>query len=730
MLECQEQDHNQQEIILICVNVDCQIRRSCCLDCVIKHNSHKKDLKSIQQITKWKKSTTQSYEIYQQKINQIVEIISQAQKYLSNMGQDLEKSFDEIVNDEFEKQVCNLLKIQQLSSSFNSLTSNLETLMEPISSMFSIVEASSKDKWVKAQPSLHITNDKQQQTFGQEQQIQKEQQIDFENQGLKQQKQLKTLRNLDLIRKENDLDIYQFPLIYKQQIGCIEEYKTIILIGTQNSQKQNLINLFVNYYYDVEFSDGYRFEIDDKIDISKDKQNDEYEEMKVYYIRPSNGQSGLRIIYTPDYNDDLIYEDQQIFNRIFNGISNSTQLNQNILIGFVIPQQVQIGTFFMLESILSKFPNILINNILFLFPDCTDDYPKQKQILQSKTEIIHGIPSPISQMIPKINNVWYLKFNTNVLYLENQNQQNQFLWQMGKNSFQLLLNDYLSNKINCNILQEMKCKYDEFLKVLDFSVFAQKMKLMFLDLYKRDNFQIESQQKFENFQQQLLEFINLQSVPYMNNGCLYYQYHLEFGHFKESVEKIMKDLNDFIEQNSKKFEQFQSLINNKKLYNQDFEEFYQNFKNFGNFMKQQYHSQQLYFKFNSILVSINHSQWRYYENLISKEQSSTKEGWKERVQLLTKKSKCFQYFDDINKAPNLKQLIKQWSDQYFSEKQCTCIQYKQISWNWSINYENIQTPFVELFKNYEKITITKRISEDCEKNFDDLILKFMQDIFN
>ncbi|CAD8203775.1 unnamed protein product [Paramecium octaurelia] len=168
--------------------------------------------------------------------------------------------------------------------------------------MFSIVEASSKDKRVKAQPSLHITNNKQQ-TFGQEQQIQKEYQIDFGIQGLKQQKQLKTLRNLDLIRKENGFDIYQFPLIYKQQIGCIEEYKTIILIGTQNSQKLN----FIKFIY------GYRFEIDHNIDISKDKQNDEYEQMKVYYIRPSNGQLGLRIIYTLDYNDDLIYEDQQIF---------------------------------------------------------------------------------------------------------------------------------------------------------------------------------------------------------------------------------------------------------------------------------------------------------------------------------------------------------------------------------------------------------------------------------
>ncbi|CAK79753.1 unnamed protein product (macronuclear) [Paramecium tetraurelia] len=416
--------------------MNCQLKRTCCLDCIEKHNEHKYDLKTFKQITQWKKNTTQNYDIYQKKISQIVEIMVQAEKYLTSLGEDLEKPFEEIMNDELQKQVHNLFRIQHLQQPFNQLISNLETLMEPISQIFSIVEASSLEKSIKGQPILNDSNYKFQ-TIGSEQQIQEEKQLEFrQNEGKQKTKQLKTQIYLDLIekttriRRDNDLDIHQYPKYYRSSFENLDDYKTIILIGTQNSQKQNLINLFVNYYYDVEFSDQYRFEIIDDIDITKMKQNDEYEQTKVYYITPLNGKSGLRIIYTPDYSDDLNYDDQNRFDRIYDIIFNSASLNQNILIGFVIPQQVQLGSFFMLESILSKFSNILIKNIVFLFPDCADDYPKQKQILQSQTETINGIFSPVFKMIPKMKHFWFLKFNTKVLYLENKTQENKCLWEM------------------------------------------------------------------------------------------------------------------------------------------------------------------------------------------------------------------------------------------------------------------------------------------------------------
>ncbi|CAD8074334.1 unnamed protein product [Paramecium sonneborni] len=711
MQECQEQDHNQQEIILICINMDCQLKRACCLDCIQKHKSHKQDLKTIKQITLWKKNTTQSYELYQKKMNQIIEIMGQAEKYLSDIGEDIEKSLEVIMNEEYEKQISNLLRIQQLSSSFNQLISNLETLMEPISQIFSIVDASSRDKQVKTQTTQNNPSMKLK-TIVQEQQIKYKQKIDLENQEFKQNQGIKILNNLNIIRKENNFNIYQYPRYYKSSIEYLEDYKTIILIGTQSSEKQNLINLFVNYYNSVQFTDPYRFEIIDDIDINKEKQNDEYEQMKVYYIIPQNGQSGLRIIYTPDYNDDLCYDDQNKSDIIYNLISNSISLNQNILIGFVIPQQVQIGSFYMLESILSKFPNILIQNIVFLFPDCINDYPKQKQILQSQIENINGILSPVCKMITTMRNIWYLKFNSAALFVNHKTQENQFIWEMGNNSFQLLLNNYLLNKINYNKLSEMKVKYDEFYNTINFYIYIQKMKQKFMELYKRDNFHLDFEQKIEICQQQIGKYINLQNEDY--------SFYKISQPTKQIIEEIMKKFDNSIEEDNKKLESFQSLFKNQELYNKNFEEFQDLFKNFENSMFQEYNSWRLYFRFNSILTSINHSQWKYYEHLNSKEQSSKQEGWEERVKLLNNKTKFFFYFDNQSKIPNLDQLSKLWFDQYFIPKQCSIMQYIKHSWSFK------QNTYFETGLNVGNIEITKRILQDCDTHFENFIQKILQ----
>ncbi|CAD8108957.1 unnamed protein product [Paramecium primaurelia] len=732
MLECKESDHNQQEIILICINMNCQLKRGCCIDCIQMHKAHKSDLKTMKQIKEWKKTTIQNYEIYQKKISQIVEIMGQAEKYLSCMGEDLEKQFEVIMENEYEKQVYNLLRIQQLQSSFNQLILNLETLMEPISQIFSIIESSSKDIWVKAQKTLNISNNKQQ-IIGQESQIIQEIKIDLGNQEINQkQNRMKIFINLDLIRKENNYNIYQYPRYYKSSIDKLEDYKTIILIGTQSSEKQKLINLFLNYYHDIKLSDSNIFEIADDIDITKERQNDEYEQMKVYYITPQNGKPGLRIIYTPNYSDDLNYDDQNISNRIFDVIYNSALLDQNILIGFVIPQQVQIGTFYMLESVLCKLSNVLIKNIVFLFPDCIDDYPKQKNILQSKTDKINGILSPVLKMIPTMNNIWYLKFNTNTLFVENKTQENQLLWEMGNDSFKLILQDYLQNKINSNKLLDMKSKYDQFFDYISFSLFTQKLEKKFLELYKRDNFHVELSQKYENLLKKMKDQINLQSEKQIylnNNGEIGYTYQLLNG--EKSAQIIYQTMEKFNECINEQHEMLYSFQNkNGDIYDKNFEEFYDLFRNFGNFMIQEYNSWKLFFKFNSILTSINHTQWRYYEHLNYKEQSSKQEGWQTRMKLLSKIIKLYNYFDDCySKLPNLDQLIKQWSDQNFTNKNCSYVQYHKQSVS-SFRDNILQVSHIKLFQRHQQVQIQQRISQNCDQDFKNFIQEILQFLLN
>ncbi|CAD8184272.1 unnamed protein product [Paramecium pentaurelia] len=722
MFECQESDHNQQEITYACLNMNCQIKRACCIMCIEKHNQHKNDLKTINQITKWKKTTIQSYEIYSKKITQIVEIMGQAEKYLSSLGRNLETSFDEIMNEEFEQQVNNLLSIQQLQTTFNQLTSNLESLMEPISQIFSKVEESSKETFVKVQPIVNKSNDKQS-IKDTEQIIQKEKkidQIDQVNQEIKKKKKnIQSISYLDLVektiklRKGNDFDIHQYPIYYQQQIEKLEEYKTIILIGTQNSKKQNLINLFVNYYYGVEFSDPYRFEIIDDIDITKEKQNNEYEQMKVYYIPPQDGQTGLRIIYTPDYSDDLCYDDQKIFDKILSVISNSVSLNQNILIGFVIPQQIQIGTFFMLESILSKFSFKLIKNIVFLFPDSTDECPKQKEILQSQEEIINGIPSPIFQMIPKMNNFWYLKFNTTALFIENKTQDNQISWEIGKNNFQLLLQNYLQNKFDYNKLQVMINKYNEFINI-NFSVSKNQLNQKFQWLYKRDNF-------YEEYEENIYkQWKALGANQYYKDNTYFYSGKQD--EVKQKMERLMQYI-----------QQYQKLIQEQKLkietYDKEFEEFYDLFKNLANVMQQDYNPWRLYFKFHAILITINRCQWKYYEHLIQKEQNLKLEGWENRVKLLNKTSKFFQYSDGYSGMLNLDQRIKEWSDKYLTLKSKSFYVYSFTKYGMSSDYLYLydkEGQSKEFYQLKSSETIKYRIQSNCQSYFDEFTQKIWE----
>ncbi|CAD8149946.1 unnamed protein product [Paramecium pentaurelia] len=705
MIECQVSDHNKEEILYACLNMNCQIKRGCCLYCIEQHNLHKQDLKSMKQITLWKKNITQSYDTYSKKISQIMEIIGQAQQYLSNLGQDLEKQFDQIMNDEFEKQVFNLLRIQQLSTSFNQLISNLETLMEPISQIFSNVEASSQNICVKIQSILNNSNDKLQimEKESQTEEVKKgEPKVEPKKQKVKTYSYLNIIENTYKLRKGNDFDIHQYPKQCKSSIENLDEYKTIILIGTQSSEKQNLINLFVNYYYGVEFQDPYRFEIIDDIDIKKEKQNDEYEKMKVYYITPQNGKSGLRIIYTPDYSDDLNYDDQQICTSIYNVISNSAQLNQNILIGFLIPRKVQIGSFFMLESILSQLSNKLIKNIVFLFPDSTDESPKQKEILQSKTQKINGIQSPVFQMIPTMNHFWYLKFNTNTLFNQNKNQDNQYLWELGKNNFQLLLQNYLQNKINLNSLQQMKQQYDQFINIKLTGV-QQQLKNKYYELYRRDNFDCNFKIIFERFKKEIIPFIS--------------NHHID----KTKSEGIstLKHYKGIMDNQYKEIEKFKSL--DQKIYNKDFEEFYDLLKNFWNLMQQEYYPWSVYFKFNSILISINNCQWRYYQHLITKEQIQKQEGWEERVNLLTKK-KIQYYSDGYVGMPNLDQIVKEWYDKNIRSK-WRYVEYSSMTYK---EYDKVYQ-----ICDYDKISVSEifyRIDQGSQKEIDILIQKIWDSV--
>ncbi|CAD8099470.1 unnamed protein product [Paramecium primaurelia] len=738
MLKCQESEHNQKEIILVCFNIDCQQKRVCCLDCIENHIQHKQDLQTLKEIQKWQQDIFSYYQLQSQKMIQNADIMRQAEKYLFL---DLEKSQKEINNDEFEKYVSNLLKLQQQSQPLNQTIQNLTTQLESMFQLFTNFQIQIKSKDIE-------TQSKQNQFIDQIQLLQQEKHGEVGNQEDQVKKQkMKKYKYHDLIekthklRKENDFDIHQYPIYYKSSIENLEEYTTLILIGTQTSQKQELINLFLNYYQEVEFSDPYRFEIVDDIEIIKEDQNNEYDQMKVYYITPQYGKQGLRIINTPDYCDDLSYDDQRIFNRIYNVIQSSASINQNILIGFVIQQQIQIGSFYMLESIMSNFSNCQINNIVFLFPDCIDDYPKQKDILLSNKEIINGMSSPVYKMIPTMKNSWYLKFNTSILFQECKIQKNQFLWEMGKNSYQMLLQNYLSNKLNINKLNLIRNCYNQFLNYLsspfiqnqwEFTDIKQELQTLFLELYKRETFGIRefnlNVQKRENQIYQQLD----KNSKYWTHLLNQYVYKIKNGQKSTNIiEKILKDHEQELNEVQTQINQFEQLMEELELktYKLGFEKFYKLFTNFINSIQdhllQFYKEKRLFFKFNSLLISLNPNQSKYYEYLITKEKTLKQDRWEERVKILTQKQLFFIYSDDYFKgfkSQQIEKLLKEWTEYQFPRSKRQTYRYLKSDWRISIDNSEFHCKSEQIFlKEYKTYKFDQlvghRITDDCDRHF-------------
>ncbi|CAD8136797.1 unnamed protein product [Paramecium octaurelia] len=734
MFDCEESGHKQQEVILVCLNMNCKLKRACCLDCIENHSSHKQELKTVKQITQWKEKTIQSYTIYEKQIMQILEIMSQIKTFLNSLNEDFEKSFEEIKNNEFEKQVFNLLKVQQVSSPLNYLISNIETMMEPISEIFSKFDTNLIEACIQAQSAFNNSIN-QLPTIVPDQNVQYQQivqkQIQEDNKTLtnnKAQNYLDLLEKTHKLRKENDFDIIQYPLYHIKSILDMQKYKTIILIGTKGSEKQQLINLFLNYYIGVEFSDPYRFEIIDDIDITKETQNCEYQFTKVYYITPLNGKPGIRIIYTEDYNDDLSYDDQSKYSRICEIILRSAQLNQNILIGFVIPQQVQIGMLFMLESILSHFSNSLINNIVFLFPDCVDDYPKQKEILQSKAEVISGITSPIYNMIPTINNSWYLKFNTSILYKENKTKQNQLLWKMGQNSFQLLLQNYLENIIQNDKFFQMWKQQDEILSYFRVNISKwDKNQEKQLNKWSYDLYQpriLDLYQAQEKAEKELREFLELKCQFDQNDLGDRKQY-IYLCKDASDITYFVKNFTHAARSVSAQLEKYRKIetpeqMKNNLIYlkNRISDDFLNQFQNWP-----------IYFKLNQILISINPGQQKYYEYLISKENTQKQAGWQNRVKVLNERYNFWIYSVEYfkgSKSPQIEELLNEWANYNFSlDKQSIKI-YKAIKWNScyernyfqkGFNQQKVTTYDDQLFEHYELQSVYTRLDKDAIDHF-------------
>ncbi|CAD8203313.1 unnamed protein product [Paramecium pentaurelia] len=132
MLFCQEGDHQQSEIIGVCLNNVCSKQGLCCFYCFkMFHLNHIHDIMNFKDFINWKKRKEQTFNIFKENINQL----QQCTKLLSDFISEIVIIDEQVENQSYQnltKEIKHLIIIDQLEKSIMNKLSELASLIPPL----------------------------------------------------------------------------------------------------------------------------------------------------------------------------------------------------------------------------------------------------------------------------------------------------------------------------------------------------------------------------------------------------------------------------------------------------------------------------------------------------------------------------------------------------------------------------------------------------------------------
>ena len=198
------------------------------------------------------------------------------------------------------------------------------------------------------------------------------------------------------IGKQNGIDLFAVPLIKSKESStfaqrfsfgetdCKEQmqHKTILIVGEIGSGKTTLIDCMINYIFDVQREDKFRFQL-------SQQQLDEWSETKnqtscitAYDIHHEEGfriPYSLTIVDTPGYgNTEDISRDQEITEMIRKFFEDKDGMQELDMIGFVVPAplgRLTVIQRYIFDSVFSIFGNDVKENINFLLTFADSQLP-------------------------------------------------------------------------------------------------------------------------------------------------------------------------------------------------------------------------------------------------------------------------------------------------------------------------------------------------------------------
>ena len=267
----------------------------------------------------------------------------------------------------------------------------------------------------------------------------------------------KPIEKASFLRKEGELDIYQFPSRKfiignpscnpKEKNECMKisrqlNRKILMVVGQTGSGKTTLLNSMINALCGIQLEDDFRYIIIDElakdsgVDDPKTQSKSRTSYVTAYNIDSFNDNPPITIIDTPGFGDSRGMKfDEKIIEMIRDLFKNwIDSVNGICFVASASSPRLTSTQKYIFSSIVSLFGNDIAENFIPMLTFCDG---KEPQILASLLDPESTFKKSIYEHI-KNNNPWYLQFNNSAIFESNRTGKfTELFWELGMDSFKL-----------------------------------------------------------------------------------------------------------------------------------------------------------------------------------------------------------------------------------------------------------------------------------------------------